>query len=41
MRPFVNKWATLTTEELERILDEAFEAVAAKKAEKCKQELTK
>lgn len=25
---FVNKWATLTTEELEKILDDAFKAVA-------------
>ena len=25
---FVNKWATLTTEELDKILDEAFKAVA-------------
>ena len=25
---FVNKWATLTTEELDKILDEAFKTVA-------------
>lgn len=27
---FVNKWETLTNEELEKILDEAFKAVADK-----------
>lgn len=29
--PFINKWDTLTDNELERILDEAFRAVVSKR----------
>jgi hypothetical protein len=31
--PFNNKWDTLTAEELERILDEAFRAVARRNSD--------